>query len=59
MLELSTFGIGFSIYLTFLEPFVIGATCIWCIISAAIMTVLFQLIVPDAKRILMKMKSAN
>jgi uncharacterized membrane protein len=26
--SLSTFGILFSIYLTFLEPFVIGATCI-------------------------------
>jgi len=34
------FGVLFSIYLTFLEPFVIGATCIWCITSAIIMTVL-------------------
>jgi uncharacterized membrane protein len=23
------FGVIFSIYLTFLEPFVIGATCMW------------------------------
>lgn len=37
------FGILFSIYLTFLEPFVIGATCIWCLSSAVIMTVLFLL----------------
>jgi len=35
------FGILFSIYLTFLEPFVIGATCMWCLSSAVIMTVLF------------------
>lgn len=35
------FGLVFSIYLTFLEPFVIGATCIWCITSALVMTVLF------------------
>ena len=35
------FGLLFSIYLTFLEPFVIGATCIWCITSALVMTVLF------------------
>lgn len=34
------FGILFSIYLTFLEPFVIGATCAWCIGSAIIMTLI-------------------
>jgi uncharacterized membrane protein len=33
-------GTLFSLYLTFLEPFVIGATCIWCITSAIIMTLL-------------------
>lgn len=27
-------GTLFSVYLTFLEPFVIGATCIWCLTSA-------------------------
>jgi uncharacterized membrane protein len=32
------FGMIFSLYLTFLEPFVIGATCAWCITSALIMT---------------------
>ncbi|MCU7960839.1 MAG: vitamin K epoxide reductase family protein, partial [gamma proteobacterium symbiont of Bathyaustriella thionipta] len=36
-------GILFSIYLTFLEPFVIGATCIWCLTSAIIMTSLLWL----------------
>jgi uncharacterized membrane protein len=40
---ITLFGILFSIYLTFLEPFVIGATCIWCISSAVIMTILFLL----------------
>jgi len=40
---ITLFGILFSIYLTFLEPFVIGATCIWCLSSAVIMTVLFLL----------------
>ena len=34
-------GTLFSIYLTFLEPFVIGASCIWCLSSAVIMTLLF------------------
>ncbi len=38
---LTLFGILFSIYLTFLEPFVIGASCIWCLASAIIMTTLF------------------
>ena len=33
-------GTLFSLYLTFLEPFVIGATCAWCLSSAVIMTLL-------------------
>jgi len=36
---MTTFGTLFSIYLTFLEPFVIGATCAWCLTSAVIITV--------------------
>jgi len=36
-------GTGFSIYLTFLEPFVIGATCLWCLASAVIVTALMWL----------------
>jgi uncharacterized membrane protein len=36
-------GTLFSIYLTFLEPFVIGATCAWCLSSAVIMTTLLWL----------------
>lgn len=34
------FGVFFSAYLTFLEPFVIGATCAWCLTSAFLMTLL-------------------
>jgi uncharacterized membrane protein/thiol-disulfide isomerase/thioredoxin len=37
---MAVFGVLFSIYLTFLEPFVIGATCIWCLSSAVITTLL-------------------
>ncbi len=37
------FGTVFSTYLTFLEPFVIGAVCMWCITSAWIMTLLLFL----------------
>ncbi len=38
---LAAFGTAFSIYLTILEPFFIGATCAWCITSAIIMTLIF------------------
>ena len=37
---MTVFGTLFSIYLTFVEPFVIGATCAWCLTSAVIMTML-------------------
>ncbi len=40
-------GVGFSIYLTFLEPFVIGATCAWCITSALTMLAALWLSAPQ------------
>lgn len=43
LLGLTAFGLLCSIYLTFLEPFVIGATCAWCLTSAILMTALFWL----------------
>jgi uncharacterized membrane protein len=36
-------GTVFSVYLTFLEPFVIGATCAWCLTSAVLITLLLWL----------------
>ena len=36
-------GVVFSAYLTFLEPFVIGATCVWCLLSAVVMLMLLWL----------------
>jgi len=41
-------GVAFSAYLTFLEPFVIGATCAWCLTSAVIIAVLMWLTVGPA-----------
>jgi uncharacterized membrane protein/glutaredoxin len=35
---LTVVGTLFSLYLTFLEPFVIGATCSWCLVSAILIT---------------------
>ncbi len=46
------FGIAFSIYLTFLEPFVIGATCMWCITSAILITLIFIASTGPAKEFL-------
>jgi uncharacterized membrane protein len=51
MWGMSVFGVLFSIYLTFLEPFVIGATCIWCLSSAIVMTILMWAITPMAIRL--------
>jgi uncharacterized membrane protein len=39
-------GTAFSIYLTFLEPFVIGATCMWCLTSALTIVGLLWLTAP-------------
>ncbi len=50
------FGTLFSIYLTFLEPFVIGATCMWCITSAVVQTSIFWLVTDPAKKYLQRTK---
>jgi len=49
MLVMTAFGTLFSIYLTFLEPFVIGATCAWCLTSAIVMTMLMLLSAAQAR----------
>jgi len=36
----------FTIYLTFLEPFVIGAVCAWCLLSSLIILNLLWLVIP-------------
>lgn len=46
------FGVLFSVYLTFLEPFVIGATCMWCISSAVLMITLLLVSTPAAQQAL-------
>ena len=48
------FGVLFSIYLTFLEPFVIGATCAWCLSSAVIITLQLLAATPSVKHTLFK-----
>lgn len=36
-------GFGFSVYLTYLELYVINAICQWCVASAILMTIIFVL----------------
>lgn len=49
LLVFSFGGTLFSIYLTFLEPFVIGATCAWCLTSAVLITLIMLLSIRYAK----------
>jgi uncharacterized membrane protein/glutaredoxin len=46
MYAMALFGTLFSIYLTYLELFVIHAVCIWCLSSAVIITALMLLSLP-------------
>jgi uncharacterized membrane protein len=50
LLVMTLCGTLFSMYLTFLEPFVIGATCAWCLTSAVVMTALLALTATPGKR---------
>lgn len=49
LLGMTFAGTLFSVYLTFLEPFVIGATCAWCLTSAILITVLMLLSISSGK----------
>lgn len=57
--SLTVFGVLFSLYLTFLEPFVIKAVCIWCLTSAVIMTMLMLLTLAPARRALHYLKGTD
>ena len=45
----STVGLLFSAWLTYLELAVIQAICIWCVVSAVLVTVIFVLSVADLR----------
>ncbi len=59
LVGMAWFGVAFSIYLTFLEPFVIGATCAWCLTSAIVMTLLLWVIAPLARPALAAVRASN
>ena len=58
MFGMAVFGVLFSIYLTFLEPFVIGATCAWCLTSAILITILMLLSMKPAKAAFHKLRQS-
>ena len=43
LLGVTTFGLLFSLWLTYLELFVIDAICQWCVVSAILAAILFVL----------------
>jgi uncharacterized membrane protein len=53
------FGVLFSAYLTYLEPFVIRATCTWCITSAVLMILLLWVSTPAAQGIFIESQDRN
>jgi uncharacterized membrane protein len=55
LLLMAAFGTLFSGYLTFLEPFVIGATCAWCLTSAVLIAVILWLSVDPATNALRRL----
>jgi uncharacterized membrane protein len=59
LLGITLFGVIFSLYLTYLEPFVIGAVCAWCLTSAVIITALLLLVTPPALKTLSSIAISN
>jgi uncharacterized membrane protein len=53
------FGTVFSAYLTYLEPFVIRAVCIWCITSAILITLLMLSSLPHGMQALFAASDEN
>lgn len=50
LVVLSGGAVGFTAYLKYLEFFVIGAVCQWCVVSAILILVIFLLSVADWRR---------
>jgi uncharacterized membrane protein len=56
LFALAVVGTLFSVYLTFLEPFVLGATCAWCLTSAILQTLLLWLTADPARTALARLR---
>jgi uncharacterized membrane protein len=44
-------GLGFTLYLKYLELFVIGAICRWCVVSAVLITLFFLISLLEYRRV--------
>jgi uncharacterized membrane protein len=49
LVALSGWGVLFSAWLTYLELFVIDAICMWCIVSAILVTIIFVVSLLDLR----------
>jgi uncharacterized membrane protein len=56
---LGIFSVSFSTYLTFLEPFVIGATCALCLASAVALTMILWASILPAREALGKIEDSH
>ncbi len=56
LLVMALLGVAASAYLTFLEPFVIGAVCAWCITSALTMLAVLWLSAPAGRTALQSLR---
>lgn len=59
LFSMTVFGVIFSLYLTYLEPFVIKAVCMWCVLSAVIMTLLMLLSLKPALRAIRNLREGE
>jgi uncharacterized membrane protein len=50
LFAISAIGVAFSVYLTYLSGAVIGAFCQWCLVSAAVVTLIFLCSIPGLRR---------
>lgn len=51
LMGLSGLGLGFTLYLKYLEFFVIGAVCRWCMVSAFLILAFFLLMLLEFRRV--------
>jgi uncharacterized membrane protein len=51
LVAIAGLGLGFTIYLTYLELFVIHAICRWCVASAVIIFAIFIVALLDQRRV--------
>jgi uncharacterized membrane protein len=51
LVVLTATGVLFSLWLTYLELFVIQAICMWCVVSAVLATILFVIALLDLREV--------